>query len=102
MSQQEQLDLGTEIIPEKKIDQDLRQKTFDNYTTTDDHLMHIVGIATDQKGTKYYKTKNSWGPESNDFGGFLYMSESYVKLKTVAIMVHKDAVPDDIAKKMGL
>ncbi|OHX66540.1 C1 family peptidase [Flammeovirga pacifica] len=80
----------------------LRQKTFDNYTTTDDHLMHIVGIVKDDNGSIYYVTKNSWGAESNDFGGYLYMSESYVKLKTVSIMVHKDAIPNDIKKKIGL
>ncbi len=88
--------------PEKKITQQMRQETFDNYTTTDDHLMHIVGSAEDEKGTRYYLTKNSWGEESNDFGGFLYMSESYVRLKTIAIMIHKDAIPKHIADKLGI
>ena len=87
---------------EKKITQQMRQETFDNYTTTDDHLMHIVGSAEDEKGTRYYLTKNSWGEESNDFGGFLYMSESYVRLKTIAIMIHKDAIPKHIADKLGI
>jgi len=87
---------------EKKITQQMRQETFDNYTTTDDHLMHIVGSAEDEKGTRYYLTKNSWGEESNDFGGYLYMSESYVRLKTIAIMIHKDAIPKHIADKLGI
>ncbi|GAB4297431.1 MAG: C1 family peptidase [Marinilabiliales bacterium] len=98
----DRLDIGVEIVPEKSITQDMRQLTFDNYSTTDDHLMHIVGIAKDQNGTVYYKTKNSWGADSNDFGGFLYMSESYVKLKTVAVMVNINAIPSDIASKLGI
>ncbi|NOU60858.1 aminopeptidase C [Marinifilum caeruleilacunae] len=87
---------------EPKVSQELRQKTFDNFQTTDDHLMHLTGIVKDQDGTIYYKTKNSWADDSNKFGGYLNMSESYVKLKTVAIMVHKDAVPKQILKKLGL
>lgn len=87
---------------ERQISQELRQITFDNYSTTDDHLMHLVGIYKDQNGTMYYKTKNSWAADSNDFGGFLYMSDSYVRLKTIAIMVHKDAIPAAIKEKLGL
>ena len=87
---------------EVKVDQALRQATFDNYQTTDDHLMHLTGIVKDQNGTPYYKTKNSWAKNSNKMGGYLNMSESYVRLKTVAIMVHKDAIPADIKAKLGL
>jgi len=78
-----------------------RQKTFDNFSTTDDHLMHVVGLAKDKKGNIWYLTKNSWG-EYNDYDGFLYISEDYMKIKTVAFMVHKDAVPKDIAEKLNL
>ncbi len=84
------------------VTQESRQKDFDDFTSTDDHLMHIVGSAKDDDGIKYYITKNSWGAESNSCGGFLYMSEDYVKLNTVAILLHKDAVPKKIAKKLGL
>jgi len=87
---------------EKVIDPQYRQKQFDNLTTTDDHLMHIVGLAQDQNGTMYYKTKNSWGDDSNDIGGFLYMSESYMKLNTIAVMVHKNAIPKSIKDKLGI
>jgi bleomycin hydrolase len=87
---------------EPEVDQKLRQITFDNYETTDDHLMHLTGIVQDQDGTIYYKTKNSWAANSNEFGGFLNMSEAYVKLKTVAIMIHKDAVPKELKKKLGI
>jgi bleomycin hydrolase len=62
--------------------------------------MHITGIAKDSDNTVFYKTKNSWGEASNSYGGFLYMSESYVKLNTIAFMVHKDAIPKHIAEKI--
>lgn len=87
---------------EQVVDQKLRQVTFDNFQTTDDHLMHLTGIVKDQNGTIYYKTKNSWADNSNEYGGYLHMSESYVKLKTVAIMIHKDALPKEIKKKLSL
>ena len=79
----------------------MRQKAFDNYTTTDDHGMHIVGIAKDQNGNKYYKVKNSWDVD-NPYEGFIYMSEAFIKYKLIDIMVHKKAIPADIAKKLGL
>lgn len=91
----------TEPVPEVRVDQANRQANFDNLTSTDDHLMHLTGIATDQNGTTYFYTKNSWG-EDGVYKGFLYMSEPFVRMKTIAIMVHKSAIPDDIAKKMGL
>lgn len=87
---------------ELKVDQALRQVTFNNYKTTDDHLMHLTGIVKDQKGTRYYKTKNSWSKTSNKMGGYLNMSEAYVRLKTVAIMVHKEAIPAALKTKLGL
>ncbi len=86
---------------EKEITQELRQIGFDNYQTTDDHGMLIVGKASDQDGNIYYKVKNSWG-DYNDFGGYFYASESYVQYKTMSIMVHKDAIPRDIQRKLGL
>lgn len=88
-------------VEQRDITQKMRQKAYDNYQTQDDHGMHITGIANDQDGRKYYITKNSWG-KSNDCGGFLYASEAYVKYKTIDIMVHKDAIPDKIAKKLDL
>jgi bleomycin hydrolase len=88
--------------PEKKITQETRQVAFDKFNTTDDHLMHLIGTATDQNGTQYFTTKNSWADDSNDFGGKLYMSESYIKLKTVAIQVHKDAIPPELKSKLKI
>ena len=80
----------------------MRQTAFDNYSATDDHLMHITGTATDQNGNKYYLTKNSWSAESNDMGGYLYLSVAYVRLNTIALMVHKDALPKDIRRKLNI
>jgi bleomycin hydrolase len=85
---------------EKKITQELRQETFDNYLTTDDHGMHITGIAKDQNGTKYYQVKNSWGTTGNPYQGYLYASESFVQFKTISLMVNKNAIPKDILKKI--
>jgi bleomycin hydrolase len=82
--------------------EEMRQTTFDDFSTTDDHLMHITGIAKDKEGAIFYLTKNSWGEARNKFGGYLYMSKPYVQLKSIAIMVHKDAIPLDIKKKIGL
>jgi len=92
----------TEPVKEKKITQDMRQRTYNNYLTTDDHLMHIVGLAHDQEGTKFYYTKNSGGTVDRKNDGYIYMSLSYVRLKTIAIMVHKDALPKKIKKKLEL
>lgn len=89
-------------FPEMNVSQDFRQKGFEDKSTTDDHLMHMTGMVKDQNGTKYYITKNSWGPESNTNGGYLNMSENYVKAKTIFIMVHKNAIPAEIKKKLGI
>ena len=88
-------------IKEKHIDADFRQAQYESFHITDDHLMHIVGIVKDQNGVKYYKTKNSWGTNSI-YKGFWNMSEEYMRLHTVAIMVHKDAIPKGIKNKLKL
>ena len=87
---------------QKEITQEMRQKAFNNYNTTDDHGMHITGLAEDQNGTKYFYVKNSWSDENHVYDGYLYASDAYVRYKTMDIMVHKDAIPDDIAEKLGL
>lgn len=88
-------------IKELEITPELRQDAFDNYQTTDDHGMHIVGIAYDQTGNKFYKVKNSWD-DKNIYEGYIYMSEAFIKYKLIDVMVHKDMVPKSIAKKLGL
>jgi bleomycin hydrolase len=88
-------------LKEREITQEMRQKTFDNFSTTDDHLMHIVGIARDQVGTKFYLTKNSGGTDRK-YNGYVYMSRSYFRLKTTAIMINKHSLPPDLKAKLGL
>ena len=87
-------------VKEKEITAEYRQKQFNNFTMTDDHLMHLTGIGKDQEDTQYYLTKNSWDSDSNDYGGFQYMSKPFIKLNTIAIMVHKDAIPGEIREKL--
>ncbi len=87
---------------QKEITQVMRQEAFDNYETQDDHGMHITGIVKDQNGTKYYIIKNSWGTDRNECGGYFYASEAFVKYKTTSIMLHKEAISKDIAKKLKL
>jgi len=86
---------------EMVITPEIRQEKFDNYTTTDDHGLHIVGLAKDQNGKQYYKVKNSWNTD-NIYNGYFYLSKPYVLLNTMAIVVHKDAIPADVRKKLGL
>jgi bleomycin hydrolase len=91
-----------QIPEEKQISQEDRQAAFTTHQATDDHLMHLTGIVKAQNGTKFYITKNSWDDDSNDFGGYLYMSEQYLRLNTIAIMVHKDAIPKSIQRKLDI
>ncbi|MCK5086138.1 MAG: hypothetical protein KAI72_04850 [Candidatus Pacebacteria bacterium] len=87
---------------EKMITQDTRQEAFDSFATTDDHLMHITGLAENQIGTKFYYTKNSWGTKNKIYDGYWYMSEQFVRMMTISIMVHKDAIPEEIRSKINL
>lgn len=88
-------------VSEIEVTQEMRQIAFDNYQTTDDHGLHIVGTARNTDGTLFYKVKNSWG-NYNKYGGFFYVSKPYVAYKTMSIMVHKDAVPKNIREKLDL
>ena len=92
----------TELITEKKVSQKYRQQEFENYDTTDDHLMHIVGIVKDQNGNIYYKVKNSWGGTSKRVGngGYIYMSIPYFKLKAISVLMHKKALPRKLRKNI--
>ncbi len=90
-----------EPVKEKEITQEMRQEAFDNYETLDDHGMHITGIVKDQKGSKYYIVKNSWGTD-NYLSGYFYASEAYVKYKTIDFMVHKDALTPEMKKKLNI
>ncbi|MDR2408655.1 MAG: aminopeptidase [Bacteroidales bacterium] len=86
---------------EKQITQQMRQEAFDNFQTTDDHGMHVIGKAVDQNGNKYFVVKNSWG-EYGDYKGYLYASYPFVEYKTINIFIHKDALPKDLKKKLSI
>ncbi len=90
------------LLPEKSIDAEIRQKAFENYDTTDDHLMHITGILKDQTGNLYYDVKNSWGTKDLGNGGHIYMSIPYFQMKSIAYTVHKDALSKELKKKLGI
>ena len=94
----------TYIVEENTITPEFRQQEFENYNTTDDHLMHITGTVKDQNGTTYYKVKNSWGtnPDRTINEGYVYFSEAYVMLKTISITLHKDVIPNGIAEKLKI
>ena len=97
----EKEEVKASLPQEMTITQEMRQDGYDRKTTTDDHGMHIYGVAKDQNGTKYFMVKNSWG-ETGKYKGVWYASDSFVRYKTMNIVVHKDALPKHIAKKLGI
>ena len=94
-------ELANKPCKEIEVTQEMRQKAYDNYETTDDHGMLIYGIAKDQTGKTFYMVKNSWGVESK-YQGIWYASEAFVAYKTMNIVVHKDALPRTIKNKLGI
>ena len=94
----------TYIVEENNITPEFRQQEFENYNTTDDHLMHIVGLVKDQNNNKYYKVKNSWGTTGERIGngGYVYMSKAFFKLKTISVMVHKDGLSDVVRSEFKI
>lgn len=92
----------TYIIEELDVTPAFRQQEFENYNTTDDHLMHIVGLVKDQNNNEYYKIKNSWGGNSNRIGneGYVYMSKAFFKLKTISVMVNKNGLPNHLKEEL--
>lgn len=103
MSQGERDSLWKVPVKEKLVTAEERQAAFDEMTTTDDHGMHIVGLVTDQNGTKYYTVKNSWGTTvGKDMLGYIYVSQPYFRYKTLSMMVHKDALLAAVRQKLGM
>ena len=94
-------EMTSKPMPEMTITQEMRQTAFDNWETTDDHGMMIYGLAKDQTGKEYFMVKNSWGT-SGKYKGIWYASKAFVAYKTMNILIHKDAIPAAIAKKLGL
>ena len=101
MTQEEAAKMFSKPQQEKVITQEIRQKEFDNYSTTDDHGMQIVGLASDQAGNTFYKVKNSWGV-TGKYDGYIFVSRPFVRLRTTNCMVNKNAIPPVIARKMGI
>ena len=97
----EEKKLNTKPQPQKWATQEERQAAYDNFETTDDHGMQIYGIAKDQAGNEYYMVENSWG-KSGTYEGIWYASKAFARYKTMNIVVHKDALPKAIAKKLGI
>ena len=94
-------EVKTELPEEIVATQEMRQDAYDRKTTTDDHGMHIYGLAKDQNGNKYFMVKNSWG-ETGKYKGIWYASDAFVRYKTLNVVVHKDALPKSIKKKLGI
>ena len=88
-------------VDEIEVTPESRQAMFDRRETTDDHGMEIVGYATDQNGKRYYKVRNSW-TDNQIYGGYIYVSEPYFLAKTMNVLVHRDAIPKEIARKLNL
>jgi aminopeptidase C len=95
-------ELTKKPLPEKTITQEMRQAAYDSWENTDDHGMQIFGTAKDQNGKRYYMVKNSWGTEKSTYKGIWYVSEAYMQYKTNDVLVHKDAIPTAIRKKLGI
>ena len=87
--------------PEMVPSQEQRQKDFDNWELTDDHGMHIYGLAKDQNGKEYYMVKNSWG-EAGDYKGIWYMTKAFIAARTMDFLINKNAIPADIRQKLGI
>lgn len=103
MSKNEKDSIWLRPCKQRTITQDMRQKDFDNFLTTDDHGMQITGMFKDQKGTKWFKVKNSWGlGHGNECGGYFYASENYLRLRTMNFLVHKDGIPQESKNKLGI
>lgn len=101
MSKEEQSNLFNGPKKEAVITEELRQAAFDDYSTTDDHGMHIVGLVKDQNGKEYYIVKNSWGA-SNDYKGYIYVTKEFVKYKTISILLNKNGLSKEIKTKLSL
>lgn len=97
----EKKEVVAELPKEASVTQESRQEGFENKTTTDDHGMQIFGVAKDQNSTNYFMVKNSWGTSSK-YGGIWYCSDSFVRAKSMDVLVHKDALSKDLKKKLGI
>lgn len=101
MTKEEKVEMFNGPKAEMEITASVRQAAYDNYSTTDDHGMQIVGISKDQNGKEWYLVKNSWGTK-NDYEGYLYISKNYVRYKTLSFLLHKAAIPASLRQKLKI
>ena len=101
MTKEEQANLFNGPKKEAVITEELRQLAFDDYSTTDDHGMHIVGLVKDQNDKEYYIVKNSWG-STNDYKGYMYVTKEFVKYKTISILLNKNGLSKEMKNKLDL
>lgn len=101
MKREEISALFKNVIAEKTVTPEMRQKAYDTYQTTDDHAMHLVGIAKDQNGNKFYYVKNSWGVNGK-YNGYLYVSIPFIRLSTTSLLLNKSGVPKEILQKLNV
>lgn len=79
-------------IPAELIDDAARQMRFSNESTTDEHVVHLVGWREHQ-GRYWYLVKDSGTAAQNGhYPGYMFYEEGYVKLKGLAAMVPRDLV----------
>lgn len=86
---------------ELKYDQGTRQVSYENLTTQDDHLMHLVGMKRSKAGKKFFMVKNSWG-EVGPFKGFINVSEAYFAINTISLVLPKASLDNALLTKLGL
>lgn len=94
--------LSSKVFTEKTVSAEYRQAMFERYQVQDDHLVHITGRAKDQNGKPFYIIKNSSGDGIRPTKGYLYASLPYLRLHSISVLVHKDAIPEAIRAKLHI
>jgi bleomycin hydrolase len=86
---------------EQTYDPSIRQVLFENLTTQDDHLMHLVGLEKSKTGNTFFLVKNSWGEKGPD-KGYIHVSKTYFAINTISLVVPKAALDNSLKLKLGL
>ncbi len=82
-------------------DEKIRQQLYENLTTQDDHLMHIIGVERSREGKSFFVVKNSWG-NVGPLNGYINVSEAYFAINTISIVMPKAALSRNIMDKLGV
>ncbi len=94
-----EVDAGNAV--EAKWDAITRQQLYENLTTQDDHLMHIIGLETSASGKPYFLVKNSWGDVGPEHG-YINVSEAYLAINTISLIVPKEGVSKELLAKLKI